>query len=100
MKTYFFLNVNRRGSVSTTKNTPSLKADEISIKLCLELPDALFNRPKLQANITIPDEAAKPEIINSLVIDNVQEAIKAATGLDFTISIVNQPDEDVNNNRL
>lgn len=87
MKTKCWLIINGNGSVRVTKNKPSAGINEISINLDIYLPDALFHKPKLIASITVPDEAAIPEIVNAQVVDTIQETIRINTGLDFQISI-------------
>lgn len=87
------MTINSRGAARLTKGRPSLYADEISMQLNMELPDALFRKPRLEASIKIPEEAVQTEVINSDVTDNISEAIKSSTGLDVVIRIVN-PEED------
>lgn len=41
-----------------TKRAPSLKAGEISFKLNLRVPRSLFETPSLEANLTVPENAA------------------------------------------
>lgn len=92
MKLPFFLTINSKGSVKATKNKPSLDWNEISIQMNLILPDALFRKPQLSANITIPDEAAVSKVISADVQDNVKEAIEQATGMEVKLNlIVQQP---------
>ncbi len=90
MKIRTWLTVNSRGSVRTTKKRPALELDEISIALNLELPDALFTRPQLSADIKIPDEAAATEIISTEVVEDVREAVKQATGMELNITVVDE----------
>lgn len=88
MRVLKWLTINSKGACRITKGKPSLDWDEIAIRLEVDLPDALFNRPRLEASITIPEEAAKGEIIQSVVADNVKEAIEQATGLTFSVAVV------------
>lgn len=87
MKVKKWLTIGRNGSARITKGKPGLDWDEIAIQLDIELPDALFQRPRLAASITVPEEAAATDVIDTIVADNVQEAIEQATGLEFSISI-------------
>ncbi len=91
MKVQKWLTVNSKGACRITASRPGLGWDEISIALELNLPNALFERPRLKAKITIPDEAVRTEIIDSVITDNVQEAIEKATGLTFSIDVI-QPE--------
>lgn len=93
MKTQFYLVIGKGGSVAAKKNKPSLSFDEIAIAMNLELPDALFKKPALEATVTIPAEAALPQNIEADVVANVKEAIQTSTGLEVRISVV-QPDSE------
>lgn len=93
MKLKKWLTVSSNGSARLTASKPSLTAKEISINMEINLPDALFEKPKLVANITVPDSAASSKVIESIVFDNVEEAIEQATGLEFSISVAN-PDKE------
>ena len=91
MKLKKWLTAGANGSCRLTANKPSLGWDEIAIALEIDLPDALFKRPRLEAKITVPEEAAVTGTIESVVADNVQEAIEQATGLTFSVAVV-QPE--------
>lgn len=93
MKLKKWLTVSSNGSARLTASKPDLTAKEISINMEINLPDALFEKPKLVASITVPDSAANSNIIESIVYDNVKEAVEKATGLEFSISIVNPDNE-------
>ncbi len=88
MKVKKWLTINSRGVTRLTRGKPSITWDEISILLDINLPDALFNKPRLEAKIEIPREAAGPDVLNSEVVENVQEAIEQATGLTFSINVI------------
>ncbi len=88
MKVQKWLTINSRGSARLTQTKPHLDWNEISIALEVNLPDALFDKPRLEARIDIPEEAATPNLIDAHVVENVQEAIKQATGLEFSINVI------------
>jgi hypothetical protein len=88
MNVPFYLTVSKSKKVRVTKTKTWTDYDEVTIAIELNLPDKLFQRPKLQASITIPEEAAQPEIITGDVVENVSEAIKTATNLDFNIKVI------------
>lgn len=87
MRVNKWLTISSRGSCRVTKNKPSLNHNEITMLLEIHLPDALFQKPQLEAKITVPDEAARAGVIESVVSENVQHAIEQATGLTFSIAI-------------
>lgn len=53
MKVKNWLTINNRGSCRLTKNKPTLEWNEVSMLLNVEIPDSVFQRPQLQANIKI-----------------------------------------------
>jgi hypothetical protein len=75
-------------SARLASRIPALKSDEIAIKLCIDVPDALFKRPQLQASITIPESAVTPTVVNAEVLDNIREVLSQQTGLDVTVNLV------------
>lgn len=94
MFTKFYLTVKENGSIRSTKNQPWVHADEVCIALQIEIPDAMFQRPSLCAEITIPEDAAMKSPINAEVADNVAEAVRAATGLEFSITVRKEEEGD------
>lgn len=94
MKVRKWLTINSRGIARLTQGQPNIDCDEVSILLGVNLPDELFSRPRLEAKIEIPKEAAGPDVLNSEVIENVKEAIETATGLTFSINVVKEEKSD------
>lgn len=92
MNNTFYLVFSKGGSVAAKKNRPNLAFDEIAILFNVELPDALFKKPALEATLVIPKEAAMPQHIEADVVANVQEAIQTATGLKVQLSVI-QPED-------
>jgi hypothetical protein len=88
MLTKFFLVISSSGKVRTVKSQPSLSYDEISISMNLNVPNRLFEKPLLHAEITVPESAATPKNIDVEMTDNIQAAIEEATGLQVKLSIV------------
>lgn len=93
MIVYKFLVINNRGSVKAVEREPKLAANEISLRLCLEVPASLFERPRLEATMKVPNEAVPKIKITPAVTDNVEKMIKQATGLNMVVSIVDQEEE-------
>lgn len=71
-----WITINSRKSIRLTKSKPGLNWDEVSIKIKIDLPDALFDRPRLSASIKIPEDAAMQEEVDAKVIENVKEALE------------------------
>ena len=85
-----WLTINCNGAARLTNLKPCLSANEVSVKLEVNLPDALFQKPRLEAKIDIPEEAVGPSVLDANVVENVKDAVKQATGLDFSISIIKE----------
>ncbi len=88
MKAPFFLIVNKKGGVRTTKTQPDLRWDEISIQMNLDLPDNLFRKPLLSASITVDEKKVTPAVISPEITNNIQESIKQHTGVEVKLIIV------------
>lgn len=67
---------------------PNLKSNEICIKLNLKVPDELFEKPILNANISIPKDSVSVPVIEGEVIDNISEVVNRELGIDLTVSVV------------
>jgi len=93
MKINKWLTINRNGACRITASKPRMEWDEISVLLNINLPDALFERPRLEASIDIPEEAVKADIISAEVLDNVKDVVKKATDLELNINVIKE-DED------
>lgn len=92
MKVSCYLFVSKGGAVRITKGRTGPKFDEVVIGLDLNVPDALFKKPQLSAVLTIPESAAMPAEIPVDVMANVQEAIRAASGMEVQLSVVGSPE--------
>lgn len=77
-----------RYSSRLTKGSPALDSNEIAVKVSIEVPDEIFDKPALSAKITVPKEAVSKPVIEAAVIDNVQEIIKQQTGFAVTLEVV------------
>lgn len=92
MRTNFYLVVNSNGTVQAKKMRPKLAQNEISMFINLVLPQALFQKPQLSAELTIPDSAAIPQEITAEVQENVREAIEQASGMHVTLKLEAPPE--------
>lgn len=75
-----------KAKVRVSINKPTLAPNEVAIALNLEIPVALFQRPALKVDLNIPAERA-PFVITPIIRTNIAEAIRAATGMDISISV-------------
>lgn len=86
MKVSNWLVIDRNGVKATRKTKPSLDWDEIAVKINLEIPNELFQRPTLEATIQVtdvPNNAYQPEI----VLDTV-DLIEQQTGAKINFTVV------------
>lgn len=94
MKCEGYLTVNSRGSARFTKTRCGLAWDELSIKINMNVPDKLFERPLIEANIEISkDIVPKPQPTE--IILNTKELIEESTGakIEFVIKPYNEEEE-------
>jgi len=87
MKISFYLIVNRKGSVRAVKSYRDLVWDEVAIEQTLEMPDAIFQKPRLSASVVIPDSAAVSTPISAEVAEDARLAIESATGMNVRITV-------------
>lgn len=83
-----WLVINKNGIKSVRKSKPGLDWDEVAVKINIDVPKELFQRPTLEATLIvkdIPNNAYHPEV----VIDTVA-LIEQQTGakINFTVSQV------------
>ena len=93
MKISFYLIVNHKGTTRTTKTQPGLDYNEISIKLEISLPDTLFKKPQLTANIVIPEDKVRPFEISAETTNNIQAAIQQHTGIPVVLTLLEEKEK-------
>lgn len=93
MKTEFYLIATAGGAVRTGKKRPSLDWNEIAIYCVLDLPNILFQRPRLEASIKVEAKDAGPIAIEPAVVDNIKSAIEQAAGVEVQLTVVEAPKE-------
>ena len=52
----YYLVINNKGTVRTTKTPPNLQWNEVVMHMQVEIPDSVFQRPQLQANVKFDGE--------------------------------------------
>lgn len=88
-----YLIINSRGGIAVRERPPRLGGNEIALRIKLDVPDALFQRPVLVANMSIPATAVPKSTITTQVADNVEKLIKEATGLTMNVTVVEHEEE-------
>lgn len=76
------------GDLRLTAAAPHLAATEIVMKLSVRVPLTLFRKPALSAEIVVPAEAGSPERIEASTVSDIREAVRQATGMDLSITVV------------
>lgn len=71
-----------------SRRSPHLGPGEVAIRVALELPAALFERPALQAKIAVPADQVSRPTINAAVVENIREVLQQQLGVNLTISVV------------
>ncbi len=89
MKTQFYLVVNSNGTVKALKNRPGLNWNEVSIFVNLELPNQLFQKPQLSAQIKVDESQVTPLEIDVETQNNIRDAIEAAAGVEVILKLEN-----------
>lgn len=82
-----YLIVNSKGQVRVNKSKPSLDSNEVAIHLGIQLPEALFKRPLLDAKVIVGSEAVAPVEISPDVIVNTAAAIEQQTGMKVELTL-------------
>ncbi|MEX1197834.1 MAG: hypothetical protein WEB57_08255 [Pseudohongiellaceae bacterium] len=86
------------GTIRVAKNKPNTQADEIAIRLDIQIPDSLFIKPMLQVGVAVPDWPQSGEAVTAEVRDDIAQIIQERTGLAVRISA--DPDEEPNSDPL
>ena len=83
-----YLIVSSTGKVRTVKSKPALESDEIAIRLGIQLPERLFKRPLLSANVIVDSAAVRPVEISPDVLINTADLIEQQTGLKVELTVM------------
>ena len=78
------------GNLRLTKTRPNTAADELAVKLDVEIPDSLFVKPTLEARIQVADTVSAGPVITTEVVDNLAQIIQERTGLSVKLSAVEE----------
>jgi hypothetical protein len=75
-------------NVRLATRKPSLQPGEVAVRVTLDLPRALFERPALEARISVPADQVNRPTINAAVVENIREVLQQQLGVDLRISLV------------
>ena len=91
MKTNSWLIINKRGIVGVRKNKPPLGWDEIAVRINLEVPNQLFERPQVEATLkieNIPNNSYSPELLV-----NTADLIEQQTGSKVIFEVIGEQED-------
>lgn len=69
-----------------TARKPRTAANEVALQLTIEIPDAMFMKPVLQARMVVPPEAVSAPVIEPEVANNIAELVRDQLGIKLHIS--------------
>lgn len=73
--------------LKVSRSKPKTEANEIAVKLNLQIPNALFVKPDLVFNVEIPENAAVIPPITAEVKDNLVEVLSKQIGQTVHLSV-------------
>ncbi len=94
MKEQAYLVIGSTGLRGVRKSKPRLNWDEISIRISLDIPDAMFKRPHVEAFIKVGEEAVRPNEISPEILINTKKLIEQETGMKIDLRILPREEED------
>lgn len=83
-----YLVINSKGSAKiSNRGKPTVKGDEVMMEINFVIPDAIFSKPSLTAEIEIPADAVSRPVIAADVADNIKRSLAQISGYDVKIKI-------------
>jgi hypothetical protein len=73
-----------------SKKPTVIRDGGVPIRVSVSLPDALFERPQFQAKVRVDPKQVSQPVIEAEVVNNIEETIRAQTGLDLKIEVVSE----------
>lgn len=89
MKLKLNLFIKANGDCRITKRDNGSYQDEIYLKLELNVPDALFKRPVINAAVDLMSADIEQFIINPTIKTDIKNAIEGIVGADVCLTITN-----------
>lgn len=81
------------GPVKVSKSKPATKANEVAVKIAIDIPDAYFETPELSAKITVPEDSVNKPVITPQVESNIAKLISEQLGVQVHVSAVEKEEE-------
>lgn len=81
-----------RGSARYCKTKPKVDSNEVSMRVNFDIPDALFTRPVLEADIKIPDISTDALKVDPKICSDVEQAFREK-GIEININLPSDKNE-------
>jgi len=88
--TTFYLVISSTGKIEVKKNKPAIRLNQIGIKIKLELPQALFERPVFEATVRVEDQGEASRFLSTDIQEGIQRAIAEQAGMSVNVITVEQ----------
>ena len=89
MITNLYLIISKTGRTRIVKTRQNdLRIDEVCLKLNLNIPNIMFEKPQLQANITVDEKSCQPTNITPEIIIKTRELIEQTMGMKIDLKVV------------
>jgi len=89
---YLIITPSKKSWNPSLKLVKSLKgtmpANSIAIKLNLDIPNAIFQKPQLSATIKIDESQISKPVIDAQVLDNIQETLSQQLGIEMQVNLI------------
>lgn len=73
------------GAPKCSISKPEVPRDSFAVKIIMDIPDSVFEKPSLEVGIKIPEPNSNLKITPSM-IDGIQQAIQSQVGLNVHVS--------------
>ena len=73
--------------LKVSKNKPDTNANELAIKLDLDIPNSLFMKPSLNFKMSIPEGAASFPVMEANVTDNLAQLLADELGQKVHLTV-------------
>lgn len=87
MYSTIYLALTKKGRARVAKKKPTIKPDEICLKVTLDIPDQIFTKPQLEMLLKVDPAKVSSSVITPVIKDNIADIIKQQTGLHIKINI-------------
>ena len=87
-----FSSVRKAGSIQVRKAKPGTNHDELAIRLAIDIPDSLFEKPTLSVTASVPPETGSGPEITAEVQESIADLIRSQLGVNVHITTTSEDD--------